>query len=177
MREGETSALPFFSSVVVMLTRNRLSGTQRSTGRPVLPLTPTRTDKALFSAENPGKLIARTDEAFFKPEKSWEQSGQYAAGTIFAEGLVFFHGKWFPYYGCADSRVGVAVFDPKASHPRCKSQRTSSVKGCKTRAANRVAVAGMAGSATGSWSPSLASPAYCSSARHCSSRVFCAPWM
>ena len=69
--------------------------------------------QALFSANNPRKLIARTDKPFFKPEEPWEQSGQYAAGTTFAEGLVFFHDKWFLYYGCADSRVGVAVYDPK----------------------------------------------------------------
>jgi predicted GH43/DUF377 family glycosyl hydrolase len=28
--------------------------------------------------------------------------------------LVFFQDKWFMYYGCADSRVGVAVWDPKS---------------------------------------------------------------
>jgi predicted GH43/DUF377 family glycosyl hydrolase len=70
--------------------------------------------QALFSAEDPRKLLARTDKPFFKPEKPWEQSGQYAAGTTFAEGLVKFQDKWFLYYGCADSRVGVAVYDPKA---------------------------------------------------------------
>jgi predicted GH43/DUF377 family glycosyl hydrolase len=71
--------------------------------------------QALFSTDDPRKLIARTKEPFFKPEEPWEHSGQYAAGTTFAEGLVFFEEKWFLYYGCADSRVGVAVFDPKAS--------------------------------------------------------------
>jgi beta-1,2-mannosidase len=69
--------------------------------------------QALFSADDPRTLLARTDKPFFKPERSWEQSGQYAAGTTFAEGLVFFQDKWFMYYGCADSRVGVAVWDPK----------------------------------------------------------------
>jgi beta-1,2-mannosidase len=71
--------------------------------------------QALFSADNPLKLLARTDKPFFKPEESWEKSGQYAAGTTFAEGLVFFHDKWFLYYGGADSLVGVAVYDPKAT--------------------------------------------------------------
>ena len=71
--------------------------------------------QALFSTDDPRKLIARTDKPFFKPEEPWEQSGQYVAGTTFAEGLVFFHDKWFLYYGGADSRVGVAVFDPKAA--------------------------------------------------------------
>jgi len=74
--------------------------------------------QALFSADDPRKLIARRKEPFFKPEEPWEQSGQYAAGTTFAEGLVFFKEKWFLYYGCADSRVGVAEFDPKASPSR-----------------------------------------------------------
>ena len=68
--------------------------------------------QALFAADNPAKLIARSDKPFFFPEMSYEKTGQYAAGTTFAEGLVFFKGEWFLYYGCADSLVGVAVFDP-----------------------------------------------------------------
>jgi len=36
-------------------------------------------------------------------------SGQYAAGTTFAEGLVYYNQNWFLYYGTADSFVGVAV--------------------------------------------------------------------
>ena len=68
--------------------------------------------QALFSADDPRKLLGRTDKPCFKPEEPWEQRGQ-CAGTTFAEGLVFFHDEWFLYYGCADSRVGVAVFKPK----------------------------------------------------------------
>jgi beta-1,2-mannosidase len=65
--------------------------------------------QALFAGDNPAKLVARTEKPIFKPELLWEQSGQYAAGTTFAEGLVWFHDRWFLYYGCADSRVGVAM--------------------------------------------------------------------
>jgi beta-1,2-mannosidase len=65
--------------------------------------------QALFSADDPSKLLARTSKPFFKPELPFESTGQYAAGTTFAEGLVFYHGKWFMYYGCADSLVGVAI--------------------------------------------------------------------
>lgn len=65
--------------------------------------------QALFSADDPTKLLARTDQPYFKPEMPFEKSGQYAAGTTFVEGLVYFHDKWFLYYGCADSFVGVAV--------------------------------------------------------------------
>jgi predicted GH43/DUF377 family glycosyl hydrolase len=70
--------------------------------------------QVLFAADDPAKLLARTDKPFFQPELSWERSGQYAAGTTFAEGLVWFHDRWFLYYGCADSRVGVAM-SPTAS--------------------------------------------------------------
>jgi predicted GH43/DUF377 family glycosyl hydrolase len=65
--------------------------------------------QALFSAHDPAKLLARTETPFFQPKLPWEQSGQYAAGTTFAEGLVWFHNRWLLYYGCADSRVGVAM--------------------------------------------------------------------
>lgn len=65
--------------------------------------------QALFDASDPSRLIARLDKPFFVPEADFEKSGQYPAGTVFIEGLVYFKGKWYLYYGCADSRVGVAV--------------------------------------------------------------------
>lgn len=66
----------------------------------------------LFDRHDPAKVIARLDKPFFKPTEAFEKKGQYAAGTVFAEGLVWFNKKWYLYYGCADSRVAVAVFDP-----------------------------------------------------------------
>jgi predicted GH43/DUF377 family glycosyl hydrolase len=65
--------------------------------------------EALFAADAPAKLIARTDHPVFKPELAFEKTGQYPAGTTFTEGLVWFRGQWFLYYGCADSMVGVAA--------------------------------------------------------------------
>ncbi|MGB6973212.1 MAG: glycoside hydrolase family 130 protein [Terracidiphilus sp.] len=65
--------------------------------------------EALFDANNPALLLARTDEPVLKPALPYEKTGQYAAGTTFAEGLVWFHKKWFLYYGCADSLVAVAT--------------------------------------------------------------------
>jgi len=65
--------------------------------------------EALFSAKDPGKLLARTSQPVFKPEMPFEKSGQYVAGTTFAEGLVYFNHQWFLYYGSADSFVGVAM--------------------------------------------------------------------
>ncbi|HZD46193.1 MAG TPA: glycoside hydrolase family 130 protein [Acidobacteriaceae bacterium] len=71
--------------------------------------------QALFAAYDPARLLARTGAPFFQPKLSWEQSGQYAAGTTFAEGLVWFRDRWLLYYGCADSRVGVATSPAAAS--------------------------------------------------------------
>jgi beta-1,2-mannosidase len=65
--------------------------------------------EALFEADNPVRIAARVESPVLKPEMAFEKSGQYAAGTTFAEGLVAFRGKWFLYYGCADSLVGVAT--------------------------------------------------------------------
>jgi predicted GH43/DUF377 family glycosyl hydrolase len=69
--------------------------------------------QALFAADDPTKLISRDEKPFFYPEMPYEKTGQYAAGTTFAEGLVWFKKKWFLYYGCADSLVGVALADAK----------------------------------------------------------------
>ena len=63
----------------------------------------------IFDINDPEKIIERSDTCFMKPTLPHEVSGQYKAGTTFAEGLVFFQGKWFLYYGTADSFVGVAV--------------------------------------------------------------------
>jgi predicted GH43/DUF377 family glycosyl hydrolase len=67
--------------------------------------------EALFDARDPAHLIARDEAPSLKPEQPYEKTGQYVAGTTFAEGLVRFHNRWFLYYGCADSAVGV-VTDP-----------------------------------------------------------------
>jgi predicted GH43/DUF377 family glycosyl hydrolase len=65
--------------------------------------------EALFDPEHPARLLQRLDQAVLHPETPYERSGQYAAGTTFGEGLVYFKGKWFLYYGCADSFVAVAT--------------------------------------------------------------------
>ncbi|GAC1313736.1 MAG: glycoside hydrolase family 130 protein [Mucilaginibacter sp.] len=73
--------------------------------------------QALFSLDDPSKMITRLDVPFLRPVESFEKSGQYINGTVFIEGLVYFQKKWFLYYGCADSKVGVAVFDPQKPAP------------------------------------------------------------
>ena len=65
--------------------------------------------QALFDINNPSILLERCDNYFIKPDLPHEVKGQYKAGTTFVEGLVFFKGKWYLYYGTADSMVGVAI--------------------------------------------------------------------
>jgi len=65
--------------------------------------------EALFQSTDPKHLVDRLKQPVLRPEKPFERSGQYAAGTTFAEGLVLFHKRWFLYYGCADSFVAVAT--------------------------------------------------------------------
>jgi len=65
--------------------------------------------EALFDVSQPTHLLKRLDQPVLHPEKAYERSGQYAAGTTFGEGLVLFKGKWFLYYGTADSFVAVAT--------------------------------------------------------------------
>jgi alpha-amylase len=69
--------------------------------------------QALFDARNPIKLIARSDEPFIQPTEPYEKTGQYKDGTTFVEALIPFNGRWLLYYGTADSRVAVAVWNPK----------------------------------------------------------------
>jgi predicted GH43/DUF377 family glycosyl hydrolase len=69
--------------------------------------------QVLFDKNDPGKAIGRLDLPFLRPMEAFEKSGQYTAGTVFIEGMVFFRNKWFLYYGCADSKVGVAIYDPE----------------------------------------------------------------
>ena len=67
--------------------------------------------QALFDADEPWKLLDRTNKPFIQPELPFEKSGQYQEGTTFVEGLVFFKDDWYLYYGTADSMVGVVVAD------------------------------------------------------------------
>ena len=73
--------------------------------------------EALFATANPALLLKQTNSPVLKPELPYEKTGQYKAGTTFAEGLVWFHQRWFLYYGCADSLVGVATAPGTPSDP------------------------------------------------------------
>jgi beta-1,2-mannosidase len=64
--------------------------------------------QALFHKNKPYQLLDRTNCNFIHPDKPYEKVGEVNE-VCFVEGLVYFHGKWFLYYGTADSKIAVAV--------------------------------------------------------------------
>jgi beta-1,2-mannosidase len=71
---------------------------------------------AVFDRNDPSKLISRTDEPIFTPEKEWERVGQ-VPNVVFVEGMLQLkerinlgpaQRRFLFYYGAADKYVGVA---------------------------------------------------------------------
>lgn len=66
-----------------------------------------RTGVVVFDRKDPRKVLSRTDEPIFAPEKEWEKVGQ-VPNVIFVEGMVQRGDRYLFYYGGADKYVGVA---------------------------------------------------------------------
>ena len=66
-----------------------------------------RVGVAVFDRKDPRKLLSRSDEPFFGPEKEWEKIGQ-VPNVVFVEGMARWGDRWLFYYGGADKYVGVA---------------------------------------------------------------------
>jgi predicted GH43/DUF377 family glycosyl hydrolase len=64
----------------------------------------------LFDLNDPEKVLARAEGYFFVPENDYEITGQ-VGNVCFVEALVPYKGKWFLYYGTADSKIAVAVLN------------------------------------------------------------------
>ncbi len=62
----------------------------------------------LLDADDPTKVVKRTDAYFLKPDRPYELTGQVNK-VVFLEGLVNFKNQWYLYYGTADSKIAVAV--------------------------------------------------------------------
>ncbi|MDC1325142.1 glycoside hydrolase family 130 protein [Ulvibacter sp.] len=81
---------------------------------PKLPKFTYAAGQALFDKDAPYKLLERTENHFIKPDKDYEKVGEVNE-VCFVEGLVYFKDKWFLYYGTADSKIAVAVYNPAAN--------------------------------------------------------------
>jgi predicted GH43/DUF377 family glycosyl hydrolase len=62
----------------------------------------------LLDKNNPSTVLERMDGYFISPDKPYEVTGQVNR-VCFVEGLVNYKGKWFLYYGTADSKIAVAT--------------------------------------------------------------------
>jgi predicted GH43/DUF377 family glycosyl hydrolase len=66
-----------------------------------------RTAIAVFDRSDPRKLLRRSDQPVFFPEKDWEKVGQ-VPNVVFVEGMVRQGNRYLFYYGAADKYIGVA---------------------------------------------------------------------
>jgi beta-1,2-mannosidase len=103
----ETGPPPVLTSAGIVVLYNGKNAVKD--GDPDLGPNAYAAGEALFDKNDPSHLLQQTQHPVLKPELPYEKTGQYAAGTTFAEGLVYFHDRWFLYYGCADSLVAVAT--------------------------------------------------------------------
>jgi predicted GH43/DUF377 family glycosyl hydrolase len=62
----------------------------------------------LFAKDDPTKVLARSAEPVFAPEKEWEKVGQ-VPNVAFVEGMVRDGDRWLFYYGAGDKYIGVAT--------------------------------------------------------------------
>jgi predicted GH43/DUF377 family glycosyl hydrolase len=64
--------------------------------------------QVLFDVQKPYKVLERTSTPFIWPNQPYEKIGEVNE-VCFVEGLVPFKGKWFLYYGTADSKIAVSI--------------------------------------------------------------------
>jgi len=67
-----------------------------------------RTGIAVFDKHDPRKVLYRSEEPVFVPEREWEKNGQ-VPNVVFVEGMAKRGKEWLFYYGGADKYVGVAT--------------------------------------------------------------------
>ncbi len=92
---------------ILLLYNGKNAGNEKADAQ--LPKNTYSVGYVLLDQRDMQTVISRADLPILKPTLPHEVTGQYKAGTIFSEGLVYFKRKWFLYYGTADSFVGVAV--------------------------------------------------------------------
>jgi predicted GH43/DUF377 family glycosyl hydrolase len=66
-----------------------------------------RTGVVVFDRKDPRKVLYRSEQPIFFPERPWEKEGQ-TPNVVFVEGMVRQGNRLLFYYGAADKYVGVA---------------------------------------------------------------------
>jgi beta-1,2-mannosidase len=67
-----------------------------------------RTGIAVFDRRDPRRVLYRSEEPVFAPEREWEKVGQ-VPNVVFVEGMARRGNGWLFYYGAADKYVGIAT--------------------------------------------------------------------
>jgi len=70
-----------------------------------------RTGIAIFDRNDPRKVLYRSEQSVFEPEREWEKNGQ-VPNVVFVEGMAKRGNEWLFYYGGADKYIGVASAQP-----------------------------------------------------------------
>ncbi|MBK8047203.1 MAG: hypothetical protein IPK16_08830 [Anaerolineales bacterium] len=64
--------------------------------------------QVLCDPHDPSAVLRRVEAPFFWPERAYEITGQ-VGNVCFLEGLAPHQGRWYLYYGTADSKIAVAT--------------------------------------------------------------------
>lgn len=96
---------PFITDAGIVFIYNSMNLDEG--GHPDLPPGNYAAGQALLDAQNPTRLLDRTESYFITPEEPYEITGQIG-NVVFTEGLVYYKEQWFLYYGTADSKIAVA---------------------------------------------------------------------
>jgi len=93
----------------ILLIYNGANADPNGTGDSMIIYNAYSPGQVVFDAKDPTKPIKITENCFMYPEKDYELEG-LVNNVCFVEGLVYYRGSWYLYYGTADSRLAVAVY-------------------------------------------------------------------
>jgi predicted GH43/DUF377 family glycosyl hydrolase len=68
-----------------------------------------RVGAMMLDADDPAKVLARTDEPIFAPETYYERFGLYIPDVVFPTGAVVVDGQLWMYYGVCDTAIALAT--------------------------------------------------------------------
>ena len=102
-----------YSEYGILLIYNGANADPQGSGDSMLIYNAYCPGQVLFDPKDPTKILERTETYFLYPEKDYELDG-LVNNVCFVEGLVYYNGSWYLYYGTADSRLAVAIYTPDA---------------------------------------------------------------
>lgn len=91
-----------------------------------------KTGAALFSRNDPSRVIKRSDRPILSPARNWGNFFGGVSNHIVAQGLIVEENCWFLYYGAADRVCCVALWEVKNedSNDECLEYRLGGGSSC-----------------------------------------------